>query len=210
MNELRNTLLQRAISLPVQIRADEDEDQPIRISGLGAVFYNENDPGTEYELYPGVVERVMPTAFDELEEDIISTYNHDVNQLLGRTRSGTLRLKVTPQGLTYETEINRDDPTAMGVYAKVKRGDVDGSSIWFYIESETRIEDEANNRVIYEINKVRLKEVGPVAMPAYQATTSEVRSLHADIRRRMEQEAELKIKRDAFIANADLKLRGIV
>lgn len=206
MDEIRTTLLERSVSQPVQVR-NEDDSETLLIAGVGAVFYDERNAETEYEIMPGIFERVMPTAFDDIPDDVFSTYNHDMNQLLGRTKAGTLQLTITERGLEYETVINRDDPIAMGVHAKVKRGDVDGSSFWFYIESETRKEEE--DKVIYEINKVRLREVGPVAMPAYTATTSEVRSQHQDIRRRMEQEQQHDIKKRLFLLDADMMQRGV-
>ena len=49
--DIRNQLLQRAIELPVAVcRDDDNDDAPKRIAGIGAVFYNENEPGTEYEI----------------------------------------------------------------------------------------------------------------------------------------------------------------
>ena len=176
---MRKNIIQRANLGQIEIDTD---GKSANIGGLGAVFYRADDPGTEFKLFDGVVERLMPTAFDGVEaQDVRSTFNHDMNQILGRTSAGTLRLNVTEAGLDYQVEINQDDPMAVGVQARVDRGDVDGSSIWFYIEDETRREE--GEKVVYEINKVRLVEVGPVALPAYTATTAEARAAHIESRR---------------------------
>lgn len=179
---IRDTLIQRSVDIPVQTRMDDEQGSPV-LEGYGAVFYKEGDPGTEFKLWDGVVERLMPTAFDGLtDQDVRACFNHNMDQLLGRTAAGTLRLSVDETGLKYEVDINPDDPMAMGVHARVKRGDVDGSSFWFYIESETRKEEEGG-QVVYEINKVRLVEVGPVSMPAYAGTSAEARAAHLEARK---------------------------
>jgi HK97 family phage prohead protease len=66
----------------------------------GAVFFDPDDSGTEYEMYDDVFERIMPGAFDKAlrEDDVRGTFNHDSSCLLGRTASGTMRLSVDRRG----------------------------------------------------------------------------------------------------------------
>ena len=52
----------RSIHRAPEIRSDGDK---FVIGGYAAVFYRAGDPSTEYELWPGTVERIAPTAFDE-------------------------------------------------------------------------------------------------------------------------------------------------
>ena len=161
---------------PVSLRND-GKDGPKRITGLGAVFYDASNPDTEYNLWGNIYERMMPGCFDQTmrADDIRATYNHDFNQLLGRTKSNTLRLSIDSRGLNYEIE-----PANTRVYGDVlemiERGDVDGSSVWMVVKSERWRIDESNDREIREIEEAQLIEVGPVADPAYKATTAGSRS----------------------------------
>ena len=61
------------------------------ISGYAAVFFREGDPGTQYELFEGAVERIMPGAFDDAlrdRTDVVALLIHNFDWLLGRTKSG--------------------------------------------------------------------------------------------------------------------------
>ncbi len=151
------------------------DDAPGIIEGYGAVFYSADDPGTEFEMWPGLVERIMPGAFDETvaDDDIRASFNHDLSALLGRTASETLRLSIDNVGLRYAIDTpNTED--GRKVCELVGRKDVNGSSIWFVATRVVWIEEE--DRDIRQIEGIRLIEVGPVSMPAYDATTAATRS----------------------------------
>lgn len=153
------------------------EDEPSVISGYAAVFWNPDDPETEYRISENVTERIAPTAFDTVHDgDVISTLNHDPNFLLGRTKAGTLTLEVDRVGLRYEIPIRDDDPDHQKVVSKLKAGDLDGSSFWFQIEEEEKTVED--NKVHFLLKRCSLIECGPVVIPAYNATTSELRSAH--------------------------------
>lgn len=150
------------------------DDGTVAVVGYASVFYNPLDPGTEFQLYRDLVERIMPGAFDRAlrEDDVRGLFNHDSNQVLGRTASGTLKLSADEKGLRYEisppnTQLGRDLPVL------VQRGDVSGSSFAFTIDSQTfRTEGDHDVR---EINAVTLYDVGPVTYPAYESTTAGLR-----------------------------------
>ena len=70
-----------------------------RIQGYGAVFNKLSQPiqdrgGT-------FLERIHPRAFDECVKrcDVRGLVNHDLDKILGRTKSGTMRLTVDSVGL---------------------------------------------------------------------------------------------------------------
>ena len=154
-------------------------DQPRSISGYGAVFYRADTPGTEYWLWSDTVERIMPGAFDEVIKsapDVRSAYNHDFNFLLGRTSAKTLSLSVDATGLRYDVT---PPASRADVIESVSRGDVSGSSFMFIPQSTTWREERIDGMTIYirEITSVgvELFELGPVAWPAYEATTAEAR-----------------------------------
>ena len=147
------------------------------LKGMAAVYYDEADQGTEYRLYGAVRERILPGAFDGVRDaDIISTVNHDPNQLLGTTSSGTFRFDVTPDGVAYEIDLP-DTQLGRDIATLAERGDIDGSSFWFdFGESvyNKRTDDEGE---IWELQEVRgLVEMGPVTVPAYKSTTAFKRS----------------------------------
>ncbi|MFR3430821.1 MAG: HK97 family phage prohead protease [Holdemanella porci] len=66
-----------------------DADGKKYISGYFAVF------NSNYQLWDGATESVDPHAFDgALDNDIRCLIDHDTRLVLGRTKSGTLTLKV--------------------------------------------------------------------------------------------------------------------
>lgn len=160
-----------------EVTLRNDDGSP-KISGYAMTYYRADEPGTEYRIGENIVERMMPGCADGLLEeeglDCVALFNHDKNIVLGRSTSGTLRLSVDDIGLRYEI----DPPESRAdILELIERGDVVGSSFAFFIEDESRIEDRANNRVIYEVNKItRLHDVGPVVTPAYTATSAALRS----------------------------------
>lgn len=164
----------RAIKRKVEIRADGDESP--KISGYAAVFFREDDSGTEYHIWDRYYERIHPEAFTralEEQHDVRGLFNHDSGVVLGRTSSGTLRLMVDDIGLRYEI----DPPESRAdIVESIQRGDIDGSSFAFEILEETRTENTEEDRVTYEIRDLKLYDVGPVTFPAYASASTEVRS----------------------------------
>lgn len=163
----------RSIAGHVQLRSDEAAG----IVGYAAKFYRADDSGTEFRLWDGAVERIMPGAFDAaLSDDVRALFNHDASQILGRTKSGTLKLSVDDIGLRYEIA-----PADTRVYADVanflSRGDVDGSSFQFQILPGGERWTRSGSTEVREITSVKLFDVGPVTFPAYEAATSGVRSV---------------------------------
>ena len=155
---------------------EERADGSAVISGYAAVFYREDDPGTQFELFPGLVERVDASAFTRaIREggDARAVLNHSPELLLGRVSAGTLRLSVDSVGLRYEI----DPPNtqyARDAVESIKRGDLTGSSFAFDVNAvEMRSEDNQDVRIIKD---VELFDVGPVTYPAYDSTSVGMRS----------------------------------
>lgn len=174
-----NTVHRRHMPRPVELRANADK--PTQIGGHAAVFYNAADPGTEFVLMRerdyDVVERIMPGAFDAvLAQDVRCLYDHESDQLLGRTKSGTMRLAVDSAGLRYECDLP-DTALARDLTALIARGDVSGSSFAFSLADGGAHWLTEGRREIRVITKVEaLYDVGPVTYPAYEATTTGTRS----------------------------------
>ncbi len=140
-----------------EIRADGRQ-----LAGYAARFGSEADLGTFRE-------RIAPGAF-RLDRDVLALVDHDPAKLLGRTRTGTLRLYEDSQGLGFELDVPE---TTLGrdVLAMAERGDLGGMSFGFHVQDERW---EGRRR---ELRAVDLLEVSVVhAHPAYPDTDVAARS----------------------------------
>lgn len=160
-----------------------DNDEKV-IEGYFAVF-NEI-----YQVWPDVTESIAPGAFtDSLNGDIRALYNHNTDQILGRTSAGTLTLKQDEKGLWGQIKVNERDTEAVNVYERIARGDISGCSFGFDIESEeVRVNDDGS--VHWTITKINpLYEVSPCVFPAYEQTSVESRGKEARLIRKRELES---------------------
>ena len=167
---------ERRFSPNAEVRVTRAADDTQRIEGYAAVFFDESDPGTEFKLFDDFVERIMPGAFDGVlsrPDDVRGLFNHDPNQVLGRTASGTMTLSVDAKGLRYSIEPG-DTTVAADTVSHIERGDVTGSSFAF-IPTDVSFRETAGV-TIREIRSVDLFDAGPVTFPAYPASTTGVRS----------------------------------
>ena len=143
---------------------DSQADGPMRISGCTAPY----DSWTTLVDLPRyrLRERYARGCFDKSirESDVRCCFNHAINQVLGRTSNGTLRLDPSGDGLTYEVDVNPDDSMARDVWARVKRGDVVGGSTWFVPEKVETARSIEDGRMLEDDTIVRaeLWEQGPV------------------------------------------------
>lgn len=168
---MKRRLLQRRVTL----RNTEGEG-PVA-AGYAAVFYRADDPGTEY-VVGRVRERIAPGAFDRAlagNDDVIAKYNHDSNQVLGRTSNGHLRLSVDDVGLAYEIDLP-DTQVGRDLVVSLDRGDVVGSSFAFDIAPGGITRDFSDGDVTITLTDLDLGDVGPVANPAYASTDAALRN----------------------------------
>lgn len=161
------------------VRATKRADGKPIFAGYGAVFYD-GTPETEYKLWDDMVERIMPGAFDRAiseQHDVRGLFNHDPNHVLGRTKSGTMKLSIDAKGLAYEIEPG-DTSVSRDVQVHLDRGDVSGSSFSFVPTEASWIEQTKDGKTMWirEVRSVDLYDVGPVTFPAYESTTAGVRS----------------------------------
>lgn len=150
------------------------------ISGYAAVF------NQEYVLWDSpdlrVVESIKPGAFARCireKDDVRCLFNHDADNILGRTAAATLSLEEDTHGLKFDcampdTQLGRD------LTVSIKRGDITGCSFAFIVTKQTRTEEEKDGktiitRVIEEVSPVF--DAGPVTYPAYTGTEVGARTL---------------------------------
>lgn len=148
-----------------ELRAEGEEGRTI--AGYAAVFNSLS------QVLWGFREKIAPGAFaDALGDDVRALWNHDTGIVLGRTKSGTLRLHEDEVGLRIEV----DPPESAAAYLEsIKRGDVDQMSFGFNTLEDDWNEDD-QGQIIRTLRKVKLFEVSPVTFPAYTATSVGVRS----------------------------------
>ena len=123
-------------------------------------------------------EAIAPQAFDEVlarGDDVVALRDHDPSQLLGRTRSGTLRLATDDEGLVFEVDLP-DTAYARDVRALVARGDLAGASFGV-LPGRDELGSAPDGRQLRTHTSVkRLLDVSVVAMPAYEGTAVTLRS----------------------------------
>ena len=83
------------------------------------------------------------------------------------------------RGLWGDVEINPKDRSAMDLYERVKRGDVDQCSFGFEIKDEDT-DIRADGSMHWTIKDVELYEVSVCTFPAYEATSVSARTAERD------------------------------
>lgn len=207
-----NSLLltpERRMLLPfeAELRVDQDSEGQKFIHGYAAKF------GKMSRDLGGFVERIHPRAFENAlkTSDVRALRNHDPDKLLGRQKSGTLKLDVDDTGLRYKIAIDDDSSIHRDTISAIKRGDIDGSSFSFTTDSDGDDWDHATSPPVRTLTNVRdLFDVGPVAWPAYEDTEAYARNCRSyqqflathkndDDRKKAEQAERLR-KLDARLA----------
>ena len=95
---MSNNIEKRIFQSSIELRSNEESGTSL-IVGQASVF------NVRSENLGGFREVIMPGAFDDvLTDDVRCLLNHDRNFILGRTKSGTLRLSVDANALNYEAD----------------------------------------------------------------------------------------------------------
>ena len=138
-----------------------------KIAGHAAVFNTWADIGGWFK------ESIKPGAFAKTikENDIRALVNHNENYVLGRNRSGTLRLNEDAKGLFVEITPAKTT-WADDLLTSMRRGDINQMSFGFKVNKQ-EMNYDADERVLLDVT---LFDVSVVTFPAYPTTTAEVRS----------------------------------
>lgn len=160
--ELNKTETRELLTNKIEIR--EDDDGKRTLTGY-AVKWEKKSKVLGY--FRKFREQFRKGAFaDSLEKDDQRfLWSHDTSKVLGRTKNGTLRLEEDDIGLRFELDLPN---TTLGndTYESIKRGDVDGVSFGFRVESD-EIHEPDDDLPLRTVTKARLLEVSAVAFPAY-------------------------------------------
>ncbi|MFI8710260.1 HK97 family phage prohead protease [Bacillus sp. NPDC077411] len=161
---------------------DATDTESNMISGYAAVF---NSPTSIGDWF---TETIAPGAFSRAiseNNDIRALFNHDWNNVLGRTKSGTLRLFEDERGLKFEVDLPNTS-VARDLVESMRRKDINQCSFGFHATKEEW--DYNVEPALRTIQEVELYEVSVVSIPAYEDTEVSLRSKEID------KEVEQRIK----------------
>lgn len=153
----------------IEFRVEGDEKPKIR--GYAAVFNKMSD------LLGGFREKIAPGAFKRTlkQADVRALFNHDPDNVLGRTKNETLSLREDDKGLWMEIE-PPDTAQARDVMTLIQRGDVDQASFAFRVIKDTWTNQGDGETPIRTLDEVQLFDVSAVTYPAYPQTSVDVRA----------------------------------
>jgi HK97 family phage prohead protease len=167
----------RAVAIELRMDGMEEGQTPM-MRGHAAVF----DSASEI-LQAGDItfrEIIKPGAFAEalIVSDCRALFNHNPDNILGRTSAGTLRINESDKGLAIEID-PPDTMCSRDLQISMQRGDVREMSFGFTVakggDKWTRGHDGIHTRTISKVE--RLYDVSPVTYPAYPDTDCALRSL---------------------------------
>lgn len=151
---------------PLECRAARGN--PRRLEGYAAVFNSVANLGDFREtVAPGAFRASLASG-----RDVLALVDHNPSIVLGRSKSGTLRLAEDSQGLSFSLDLP-DTQAARDILALAERGDLGGMSFGFDV-SDGGDEWMGTSRTL---RAVTLHEISIVqSWPAYSSTVVAARS----------------------------------
>jgi len=157
----------------LEFRFDGDESRPV-VRGTPIVFNAWSSVLSEMRGLVRFRESISPSAVDRTlkgSAEVLAYWNHNADEVLGNTRSGTLHLRKNADGLgmeLYPTPEWMSTPHAAGL----KRGDVRHMSFGFSVVDD-KWSDMPDEDGVYEreILDMVFSEVSIVGRPAYTQTS---------------------------------------
>ena len=140
------------------------------LEGYASVFNKPTDLGR----FDEVIERGAFTRAVDEAHDVRALVDHDTGRVIGRTKNGTLELREDDRGLFSRIHLP-DTQEGRDLATLIERGDLDGMSFGFSVESDRW--EKGEERATRFIEEVNLFEVSVVAFPAYEDTEVALRSM---------------------------------
>lgn len=170
-------LTHRKLAARPECRASTDPAAPgNKLAGYAAKFSVESEVLYDADVLVDAlgnplpfIEVLDPHVFDRtLRElpDVRALYNHDTSAVLGRTKSGTLRLSLDDEGLGFEDDLP-DTIDGQRARVLVGRGDIDGCSFGFVVLRDDFVERPGlpHLRTLFDVDLFEISIA--VAFPAY-------------------------------------------
>lgn len=185
----------RISAIQFEFRASKDGKS---IEGFAATYGKLSSPIGSARGAGTYRERIQRGAFANAvnsKQDVVMLKNHDVNQVLGRTTAGTLRLADTSKGLRFHCDLPNTN-SANELHESIQRGDINGCSFSFALGERDQKFDEFDEDDFDEFGEERsaktksgkrmlvrtitnvshLLDVSVVTRPAYDGTSVSARS----------------------------------
>jgi HK97 family phage prohead protease len=193
----------RILSTSASLRALSQGDSLV-LCGYAARFGMKSHP-----LPDGLTEQIAPGAFKRSilnGSDVRCLFNHDANKVLGRTKSGTLRLDEDDNGLLFHCQLDKNQQSHRDLHAAVKRGDISDCSFAFSVpdagDSFSNGADENGQPcIVRTLKDVDLFDVSAVTHAAYPNTMVAARAHYGAV------SAPTDIKTQIAVWNSRLKQR---
>ena len=158
---------------------NNSENSETWLDGYAAVFNQRSK--RIFENGKQFFEIIKEGAFDEVLRseslNVKAVVEHDPNKLLGRSKSGTLKLETNEKGLRYSvrmgnTQLHRD------TLEMIERGDLYESSFKFSVgKGDSQFTRDENGDLLHIVTKIRgLYDVSIVGDGAYNNTDIAIRS----------------------------------
>lgn len=177
--------IEREIRILHGLEIEERKDnRPPTLKGYAAVFDTETDIAGLWR--EKIAQGAFADAISKASAEIHALADHDTGRVLGRMKSGTLRLSEDDHGLAVEID-PPDTHDARDLIASIKRGDIDQMSFAFTMRGGVQKWDVSQTPPLRIIERVgELYEVSVVCQGAYPSTEIGLRSLgdHRDAQRR--------------------------
>jgi HK97 family phage prohead protease len=163
--------MQKEIRYTTELRTTGDEFALVGYAARHNVL-SHNLGGFREIIRPGTFTRSL-----KAKADVKCLLNHAADNILGRTKSGTLTLGQDDRGLSFRCQLDRSNSDHQNLYASIKRGDIDECSFAFTVAPGGQKWDEGKDPetgedcLMRSLTDVDLLDVSAVTYPAYPSTS---------------------------------------
>lgn len=146
----------------------QDDSHSMIVEGYAAIF---NEPSQPMPF----IEYIEQNALQGTDlSNVLALYDHEFGNILGRTDSETLTLKVDDKGLFFSCQLP-DTQLGHDTYQNVANGNIKGCSFRFNIDDDIYSLDDNGNQ-IHTIKKIsNVTEISLTTLPAYTETSVQVK-----------------------------------
>lgn len=171
----------------LEIRAEQEADKPVVVSGYAAKF---DSPSEDL----GFIETIKPGAFKKTlqESDVRMLWQHDSQVVLARKSIGDLTLREDETGLYFEWKPNLEIRYVQDAVEAIRSGLVSQMSFGFRTIKDSW-DFSAEDVVKRDLLEVQLYEISPVTWPAFDSTEVSVRDLVSNHSDQTKRDALLKL-----------------
>ena len=164
-------------------KRDATGSDEMALVGYATLFNNlsHNLGGFRETIKPGTFTRSLKE-----KADVRCLFNHAPDNILGRTKSGTLTISQDDRGLPFRCVLNPKSQAHRDLYAAVERGDISDCSFAFTVAvngqqwAEGKDPDTGEDCLMRTLTDVDLLDVSAVCFPAYPNTSVDARNLFPD------------------------------